>query len=333
MLQIKLNGIKDIGCTEVPELGFPESEWAVVQTEAVGICGSDMHVYLGENPVLSPPRIQGHEFSGIVKSLNGSSDIKPGDRVTVNPVVGCGNCNDCKSEKRYLCNKCYVIGGEVPGAFGGEVYVPIRNLVPIVDSLSFVDATLIEPTSVAIHTVGSLAGKNVLIIGQGAIGLLCLQIAIQNGNRVISMDVSDEMLSLAQKLGCKKTINSKTQDAVREIKNFLEEEPLDAVIDVVCNLQTVEFSIKNVRKGGLITWVGIPKASFQFDLVTFLCNELKLHTSYLYTEQDFLKAKSLVEQKMIDAKTIISKVFKFRDAAEGFSYKLNVPSVKVVIEK
>jgi 2-desacetyl-2-hydroxyethyl bacteriochlorophyllide A dehydrogenase len=331
MLQVRLRGIKDIGITEVSELDPPKSGWATIETKAVGICGSEMHVYLGENPVLSPPRIQGHEFSGVIKAINGESGFKAGDRVTVNPVVACGSCGICGANKRYLCNDAYVIGGEVAGALGGEVYAPIRNLVPISDQLSFVDATLVEPASVAVHTVGGLSGQTVLIIGQGTIGLLCLQSAKLNGNRVITMDVSDEMLAVSKALGSEKSINSKTQDAAKELRDFLGDSQLDAVIDAVCNPATVNFSVAHVKKGGLITWVGIPKRSFEFDLVTFLCKEIRLYTSYLYSEDDFIKARDLVQDGQIRTDAIISRVFPFAEAAAAFAYKLRTPSIKVVI--
>lgn len=332
MLQVKLNGIKDVVISEATELAPPEPGWATVETRAVGICGSEMHVYLGENPVLSPPRIQGHEFTGVIKAINGETDLKVGDRVTVNPVVACGECLTCRNGKRYLCDDAYVIGGEVTGAFAGEVYVPIRNLVPIADELSFLHGTLIEPTSVAVHTVGDLRDQTVLIIGQGAIGLLCLEAAIRNGNRVIAMDVSDEMLAISRQLGSVKTINSKTENAAEALKTFLGEEPLDAIIDAVCHPVTVDFSVQNVKKGGQIVWVGIPKEPFVYDEVTFLCKEIRLRTSYLYSEEDFALAKELVESGVIHADAIISKVFPFAEAADAYAYKLNTPSVKVVVE-
>jgi 2-desacetyl-2-hydroxyethyl bacteriochlorophyllide A dehydrogenase len=333
MVQVKLVDIKEFACNEVSELTPPKEGWAVIKTEAIGICGSDMHVYLGENPVLFPPRIQGHEFSGTVKSLNGSSEIKIGARVAVNPVVGCGHCIDCRDEKRYLCNEAYVIGGEVPGAFGGETYVPIRNIVPIPDSMSFVQATIIEPGAVAVHTVANVFNKTVMIIGQGTIGLLCTQVAKHQGNKVIAVDVSNETLAVSKKLGSDKIINSKTGNPDKELRNYLNGEPLDIIIDAVNRPETVEFSIRNIRKGGTLIWVGIPpKEPFVFDLVTLLCNEIKINTSYLYSEDDFIKAKTFIEQKIINADALVSKVFKLKDTAEAFAYKLNVPSVKVVVE-
>jgi 2-desacetyl-2-hydroxyethyl bacteriochlorophyllide A dehydrogenase len=333
MIQAKLTGIGEYICSEVPELASPKEGWAVVKTGAVGICGSDIHVYKGVNPVLVPPRIQGHEFSGVLKSLNGPSELKVGARVVVNPVVGCGHCIDCKAGKQYLCNEAYVIGGEVPGAFGGETYVPIRNLVPISDNLSFVESTIVEPTAVAVHTVGDVSNKTVLIIGQGTIGLLCLQVAKNQANKVIVVDVSDEMLAVSKKLGSDKTINSRTGDLDKELKDYLKGEPLDVIIDVVNRQKTVEFSIRSIRKGGLLIWVGIPlKEPFAFDLVTLLCNEIKIQTSYLYSEDDFIRAKNLVEQKAIDACTLVSKVFKLKDTAKAFEYKETVPSIKVVVE-
>lgn len=333
MLQVKLNGIKDVICEEIPELGEPEKGWAVVDVSAVGICGSEMHVYLGENPVLSPPRVQGHEFSGVIKALGNPCGFHVGERVTVNPVVGCGNCYHCNRNHRYLCDEAYVIGGEVTGAFQGEVKVPIRNLVPISPNLGMIDATLIEPSAVAVHTVGNLRDSNVLVIGQGTIGMLCMQVLKQQGNRTIAMDVSSYSLDISKKLGSDCVIHSQEQDAERSICEFLGDEPLDAVIDAVCNPATMNLAIKMVKKGGMIKTVGIPKSDFEFHLVDLLCKEITLETSYLYSEEDFIKARDLVEEGKILTKPLVSKVFRFPEAPLAYEYKLSNPSIKVVVEK
>lgn len=333
MLQVKLNAVKEVIYEEIPELGPPDEGWAVVEVKAVGICGSEMHVYLGENPVLSPPRVQGHEFSGVIKMLGSPCDLQIGQSVTVNPVVGCGNCYHCKQNHRYLCNNAYVIGGEVTGAFQGEVMVPIRNLVPIQPELTMRDATLIEPTAVAVHTVGDWKDASVLVIGQGTIGMLCMQVLKLQGNRTIAMDISNEVLDIAKKLGSDAVLNAKETDVEAKVRAFLGEKPLDAVIDAVCSPSTMNLAIHLVKKGGRIKTVGIPKADFEFHLVDLLCKEITLETSYLYSEEDFLKARDLVEEGRIQVRPMISKVFSFPQAAEAYAYKLNHPSIKVVVEK
>ena len=333
MLQVKLNGVREIMCSEVPELDPPRPVWATIDVAAIGICGSELHVYLGENPVLSPPRIQGHEFSGTIKNLGSPSEqFKIGDRVTVNPVVSCGDCYHCRGGHKYLCDQAYVIGGEESGAFGGQVYVPMANIVPIQDSLSMTEATLIEPSAVAYHTVGDLHDKNVLIIGQGTIGLLCLEFAKLKGNKVIAMDLDDHCLQIAKELGADLIVNSKTENAEEKIKAYLGNQVLDAVIDAVSNPSTMNTAIDLVKKGGEITMVGIPKGPYLFKMVEFLCKEITLKTSYLYSEEDFLAARDAVESGRIQVKPLISRIFPFAQAAEAFEYKLNTPSIKVVVE-
>lgn len=333
MLQVKLNGIQDVRCEEIEELKRPEEGWAVVDVSAVGICGSEMHVYLGENPVLSPPRVQGHEFSGIIKELGSPCAFQVGQRVTVNPVVGCGDCYHCNQNHRYLCDKAYVIGGEVTGAFQGQVMVPIRNLVPIKPELGMIAATLIEPSAVAVHTAGKFHNSNVLVIGQGTIGMLCMQVLKQQGNRTIVTDVSDFALDISKSIGCDCAINSKEQDVKKVISDFLGTDPLDVVIDAVCNPGTMNLAIDLVKKGGVIKTVGIPKQDFEFHLVDLLCKEITLETSYLYSEEDFLQARDMVETGQILTEPLVSKVFQFPDAPLAYEYKLKNPSIKVVVEK
>ena len=128
-------------------------------------------------------------------------------------------------------------------------------------------------------------------------------------------------------------IHSQEQDPERSICEFLGDEPLDAVIDAVCNPATMNLAIKMVKKGGMIKTVGIPKSDFEFHLVDLLCKEITLETSYLYSEEDFIKARDLVEEGKILTKPLVSKVFRFPEAPLAYEYKLSNPSIKVGVEK
>ena len=332
MLQVKLNKIKEIVYEQIDQPGKIRDGEAVIKVHSVGICGSDMHVYLGKNPVLSPPKIQGHEFGGTIKSI--SKPIKPlkeGIKVVINPVVNCGSCYYCRSGIEYLCEKQSVIGGDLEGAMKEEIVVPTKNVVPLPDSFDLMYAPLIEPTSVAVHSVNGISNSNVVIIGLGTIGLLTQQVCKLNGNRVITIDVEDYPIKLSQKLGSDLTFNFKDADISGRIEEFLGGEKVDAVLDNVNSFATFKFAINVVKKHGKIVLVGIPPKNFEVNVIDLLCKEILVTGSYLYTDAEFRTAAQYAVKNKIKLEPLLTKYFPFEKAKEAYEYKMSTPSIKVTL--
>jgi 2-desacetyl-2-hydroxyethyl bacteriochlorophyllide A dehydrogenase len=334
MLKVRVSDIKKISYEQVGPQQCDEDQ-AIIDVHTVGICGSDMHVYLGKNPVLKPPRVQGHEFGGTVKELrNDGGFIKKGDRVAVNPVVSCGKCYYCKRGEEYLCENAYVIGGEVEGAMQEEIAVPLKNLVVLPESFDLNFAPLIEPTSVAVHTVNirPVSNANVLIIGLGTIGILIQQVSMLNKNRVVSVDKTKYSLDLSKKFGAELTLNAQENNNVeKSIIDFLGEDKIDVVYDTVCSPKTIQMAINVVRKRGSIVVVGIAPKNFVVDVLGILCKEIKIFGSYLYTHKEYEKAAEYVINETIKVKELLSKTFSLKEAEKAYEYKLNVPSIKVAV--
>ncbi|GIP30952.1 zinc-binding dehydrogenase [Paenibacillus sp. J2TS4] len=332
MLQVKLEAIRKVVCEDIPKPEAKESE-AVVQVAAVGICGSDMHVYVGKNPVLQPPRVQGHEFGGIIKSINGDAgNLKVGMKVAVNPVINCKKCYYCTNGMEFMCEDGQVvIGGQIPGGMAEEIAVPLRNLVPLDEAFPLLHTAMIEPTAVAMHTADDLRNATVLIIGLGPIGLLCQQVCQLNGNSVIGVDISAHSLACSKQMGATFTVNSGESDFKDQIRQFLGDKKIDVVIDSVCNETTLKLAVDIVRKCGKIKMVGIPHKNFEVDVLGILLNEIELASSYLYSDEEFLRAARYISANKIDVEPMISKVFPLVQAQEAYEYKLNEPSLKVVL--
>jgi threonine dehydrogenase-like Zn-dependent dehydrogenase len=332
MKQVKLESIRKIVCEDVPEPVARSGE-AVVQVRAVGICGSDMHVYVGKNPVLQPPRVQGHEFGGVIKSINGDpGDLKPGMKVAVNPVINCAKCYYCLNGMEYMCEGGQVvIGGQIPGGMAEEIAVPIRNLVPLDDAFPQLHAAMIEPAAVALHTADEFRNATVLIIGLGPIGLLCQQVCQLNGNTVIGVDISEVALACSRQLGADFTVNSGDPGFKDQIRHFLGGKKIDVVIDAVCSKSSLQLAVDLVRKCGTIRIVGIPHHNFEVDVLGILLNHIELSTSYLYSHDEFLKAARYISANQINVEPLISKVFPLTQAQEAYEFKLNEPSLKVVL--
>src|SRR5689334_9660011 len=163
----------------------PKDGEVLVRVRAAGVCGSDLHGFLGRSKKRVPPLILGHEFTGEVVA---NRDAAPGGAVAVYPIVSCGICEYCASEREHLCSARRVYGLDFHGGLAEYAAVPSRCLVPIPASMSFVEGSLIEPLANAIHVVRrchEVRGRTGLVYGAGPIGMLCAFVARQQGARVI----------------------------------------------------------------------------------------------------------------------------------------------------
>jgi len=153
----------------------PETGESLVNVEASGICGSDMHAYHGKDPRRVPPLILGHEVAGTL--LNGEAE---GERVVINPLITCGRCPLCDTGRSNLCAKRELIGMRLAGAYAERVTIPSVNLIPVPEGLNSIHASLAEPTATALHALHlamraihrPLAELRTLVIGGGGVGLL-----------------------------------------------------------------------------------------------------------------------------------------------------------------
>ena len=332
MFQAKIKNPKEISIENIKNIS-PEPGMAVLKVKSVGICGSDIHIYLGKNPVIKPPWVTGHEFGGTIKNVSENVDgFKIGDRVAVNPVINCGSCYYCKNDMENMCENQIIIGGTQEGALQEEVKVPINNLIKLDDSFDLLYTPIIEPLAVGVHAIGNIKDSNILIIGLGTIGLLEQQLLKLNNNRVISMDINNFSIEMSRKLNSDLAINNKDEKKNKIIQDFLGEGKIDYIVDNVCSYDTLSFSTEILRRKGQIIVVGIPANNFEIDIITMLVKELNLSTSYLYSDNDFKNAAKHILEGSIEYKTLISKVFTFDKTQEAFDYKVNNPSVKVLIE-
>ena len=183
----------------VPEVGRIEYREIEVQAPGpgevrvrparIGICGSDVHVYKGEHPIVRPPLVQGHEASAVVESVGPGVDaLACGDIVAIEPAIGCGSCDRCELGLIAQCDRLDFIGGNLEGA-GSELFVlPAANLVRMRPTTSLDDAAMTEPLACAVHAVrrsGGVSGRDVLVTGGGPIGALVAQVARLEGARQV----------------------------------------------------------------------------------------------------------------------------------------------------
>ncbi|MEZ6123358.1 MAG: galactitol-1-phosphate 5-dehydrogenase [Planctomycetaceae bacterium] len=285
MKALLLSEYKKLELTDipVPEIG-PED--VLVQVQACGICGSDIHGWDGSSGRRIPPLVMGHEAAGIVSAVGRDvKGYKEGDRITFDSTVWCGKCHYCLSGRPNLCDNRMVLGvscGDYRryGCFAEYVSVPARICCHLPDSLSFQHAALIEAVSIAVHAANRTPvslGDTAVVVGSGMIGLLVIQAIRQKGcTRVIATDLDSNRLKVAKKLGADVTINVKEEDPVQRVRELTGGRGADVALEVVGATPTVKAAIDCTRKGGSITIVGNLAPTIELPLQSVVTRELNV---------------------------------------------------------
>jgi len=267
----------------VPQL---EPGEVLVRVRACGICGSDVHGMDGSSGRRIPPLVMGHEASGEIAEVgSGVTGWKTGDRVTFDSTVYCGDCWYCRRGNINLCEQRRVLGvscGEYRrhGAFAEFVAVPQRILYRLPDALSFEQAAMVEAVSIAVHAVKRTPLSEdavVLVVGTGMIGLLVVQVLRAKGCKtIIAIDLEENKLTLAKKLGATHTIIANDSGLQEKIRALTSGRGVDAAFEVVGLSPTVKTAIDSVRKGGSVTLVGNLAPQVDLPLQAVVTRELTL---------------------------------------------------------
>lgn len=267
--------------TAIPDIG---SEEVLIRVRAVGICGTDVHLFTGMRAV-PLPHVSGHECSGeiIDKGQLVPDELKQGNHVVIDPNIVCGKCWYCRHGKTNLCTKKKVIGVSLSGCFSDYVTVPYQNISVLPSGLPFWKASLIEPVAIAMHVVRMSDVKlneNVAVIGVGMIGLIIVQLLKKAGAYVTVIDIEKKRLLIAEALGSDRIIDTK-ELPFDQLKN--RKSHYDIVIDAAGVPKTLEQSIKLCGSGGRVLWMGLPSTNVNIYPKDFIYRELKLISSLAYT--------------------------------------------------
>jgi L-iditol 2-dehydrogenase len=270
---------------EVPD-PVPGDGEVLVSVRACGICGSDVHGFDGTSGRRTPPLVMGHEAAGVVVHVG--RDVRRwavGDRVTFESTLSCGSCPACRSGRPNLCERREVLGASFAGyrrdgAFAELVAVPGSALVALPDGLAFVRATFGEPLAVALHAVGlagDVDGATVAVVGTGAIGLLVVQaLRIAGAARVVALDLDDERLALARRLGASATVRADDPDLARAIADLTGGQGADAVVEAVGVSAAIRTAVACARRGGRVVLVGNVTPVAELPLQAVVTSELTL---------------------------------------------------------
>jgi L-iditol 2-dehydrogenase len=324
---MKKEVMKSPGIIEFEDIPIPEIEEneVLVKIMRIGICGSDIHVYHGKHPYTSYPVTQGHEVSGIIEKVGSKVDtINPGDKVTIQPQVVCGQCYPCTHGKYHICDDLKVMGFQTTGAGSEYFAVDSEKIIKLPDDMTYEQGAMIEPCAVAVHAVsrgGDVTGFNVVVLGAGPIGNLVGQTAKALGAKsVMITDISDFRLDIAKKVGMDYTINPTKQDLSEEIEKAFGSDKSDLIIECVGAKETIDAAIENARKGSDIIIVGVFGDKPSVDLGFIQDRELRLIGTLMYRTNDYNKAIELVGAKKIKLEPLMTKHFSFMDYDKAYKF-------------
>lgn len=316
---------------DLPEPHMREGE-AIVRVRRIGICGTDLHAYRGNQPYFTYPRVLGHELSGTIEQIGDNREgLQAGDPVSVIPYLHCGNCRACRRGKTNCCQDMRVLGVHVDGGMRERIAVPIRNLIKT-DSLTLDQAAMLEPLAIGAHAVrrsGIGDGEQVLVIGAGPIGLGVMAMARYAGAKVIAMDVNDERLAF-----CKSWAAAEhTVSALREPKERLAELTDGSfpacVIDATGSASSMESAFGLVGHGGSLTFVGLVKSTITFNDPDFHAREMTVQGSRNATREDFERVIAAITDGCFDIGDYITHRSALDDMIDRFDSWL-LPETKVI---
>lgn len=321
---------------EVPKINEDE---VLIQVQVSGICGSDIHGYMGKTGRRIPPMVMGHEFSGVISSVGAKvKGYKAGDRVTAQPAISCGRCEYCKSGRTNLCPSLGMLGVmSTPGSLAEYMVVPSNLLYKLPDGVSFEYGALIEPLAVgysAIMKVPDLAGKNVLVVGSGTIGLMILQVLTKMNCKSITVsDISGHRLGLAKEIGADYVINPTNQDMLKEISKATDGAMMDVAFEVVGIGPTVYQAMMSLQKGTTCVWVGNSAKMIELDMQNVVTRQLRVQGTYAYTHKEFGEALNFLIENELNLDPIISAVVPMAEGPEYFNRLARDPGnlIKVLV--
>jgi L-iditol 2-dehydrogenase len=324
-----LHAIGDINCEEVDIPEISENE-VLIAVKYAGICGTDFERVL-KTGTWRFPTVLGHEFGGkVTKVGNNVKNLNIGDKVVVNPMIPCGECKYCKTGNYNMCVDYDYLGSRSNGGFAEFAKAKWTNVMRVPSEMTYEAMASIDPIAVALHGVikGEVKlGDSVAVFGAGPIGHYIIQWAkIMGASKVIAIDIVDEKLEIAKKLGADYCINAKKEkNVVNSIISLTDEEGVNVAIESAGSPITVLQCVKIAKKFGTVVYLGTPHSDVSFEDKIFesiLRKEINIVGSWCYhfapPIHEWEMSIEKVSKGEIDYNSVISHKFELAEIKEAF---------------
>ncbi len=294
----------------------------LVSIKKVGFCGSDLNTFRGLNPIVSYPRIPGHEIAAEIVEVGAEvpAELKVGAKVLVLPYTTCGECWSCLSGRPNACKNNQTLGVQQDGGMTEYLAVDYQKIVANLDELSFSQIAIVEPLAVGCHAARRAegkAGETMLVFGCGMVGLGAVLKGSDDGATVIAVDIDDSKLELARKFGATHTINSRTQNLEEEVLRLTGGHGATVAIEAIGFDQTFVAAVDLVAFCGRVVYVGYVKDKVAFDTKKFVMKEIQIRGARNAIKQDFIDVLDLMKKIDLPLDRLISMDVSLDEAGDA----------------
>jgi threonine dehydrogenase-like Zn-dependent dehydrogenase len=330
---VKAVVLKESGVAAIETVSDPRETAGEVMLKVrmIGLCGSDLNSFRGKNPMVSFPRIPGHEIGATV--VSGSSSLKPGTDVTVVPYTHCGACPSCLRGRTNACQFNQTLGVQRDGALTEYISVPASKL--ITGKLSVKELCLVEPLTVGFHAIARgrvTSADTVAVIGCGGVGLGAVAGARERGATTIGIDVDEGKLGLAKLAGAKYVINTKSEDLHERLLELTNGRGPDVVVEAIGLPQTFVAAVEEVAFTGRVVYIGYTKEPVAYETSLFVQKELDVLGSRNALPEDFEAVVRMLEDKRFPVDAAVSSIILMEAVPEALqAWSANPAQVQKIL--
>jgi len=303
---------------DIPEPSNSSGE-TLLQIRMIGLCGTDLNTFRGKNPLVTFPRVLGHEVAAtILQGGSGlASDLRKDSAVTLAPYTACGQCASCLRGRPNACTSNQTLGVQRDGALTERIAIPAEKLYGA--NLSLKELCLVEPLTVGFHatTRGRVTNRDtVAVFGCGGVGLGAISASAFHGARVIAIDMDDAKLEIARKAGATELIHSGKEDLHLRLSQLTDGRGPDCIIEAIGLAQTFRVSVEEVAFTGRVVYIGYAKEPVAYETSLFVQKELDILGSRNALPADFREVIRMLEQGLFPVDDVISAVVPIEETPE-----------------
>lgn len=306
------------GEARVIEIDPPDADLgeAAMRIRRIGLCGTDLSTYLGKNPLVTYPRIPGHEIAATLEAVpDNDFGLQAGMNVTMSPYTNCGRCTACRQRRFNACRFNQTLGVQRDGAMRERFSMPLGKLYAA--DLPIEELCLVEPLTVGCHAVarGCVTEQDkVVVFGCGGVGLGAVSAAAFRGAQVIAIDIDDQKLEIARRAGARYLLNSAREDVHSQLQELTDGHGPDVVIEAIGSPETFRASVEEVAFAGRVVYIGYAKEHVSYETRLFVQKELDVRGSRNALPEDFQEVIRMFQTKGFPTAAAISATVPLEEA-------------------
>jgi 2-desacetyl-2-hydroxyethyl bacteriochlorophyllide A dehydrogenase len=310
----------------------------LVKVKALGLCGSDLSTYRGQNPLVTYPRIPGHEIAGEIVHAGKKvpADFEVGSSVTVLPYTACGKCSACRIGRVNSCKYNQTMGVQRDGAATEYILVPYKKVITV-SGFGDEQIACIEPLSVGWHA--SCRGRvapvdKVLVFGCGVLGLGAIAAAAFKGAEVTAVDIDGDKLRKAVGAGARYVINSQQENLAARVEELTFGDGFDVVIEAAGMPATFIAAVEMVSFAGRVVYIGYAKEPVGYETKLFVSKELDIKGSRNAVEDDFQAVINMLSSGAVDVNSLVTQRYELEATGDALSFWDKNPTevTKILVE-